>query len=191
MGKIIIGLSGEIASGKDTAAHYLSSRYGAKIFLFSDPLRDILNRLHIPQNRENLTKISGAIRSSFGGNILSRSIANDAVLDPSPLVVIDGVRRHSDIEVAKGLSEFALVYVEVDMKTRHERIVKRHQNADDESKTFEDFKKDHLLETEIGIPALKADARFVIDNSGTLEDLYAQVDAVVAELRKESAERNV
>lgn len=190
MGKIIIGISGEIASGKDTVAHYLSNRYGAKTFMFSYPLRDVLDRIHIAQTRENLTKVSGALRTAFGENLLSHVIANDAMKDEEKLVVIDGVRRQSDIEAVKGFSEFALVYVEASMETRYGRIVKRHQNADDDTKTFEEFKKDHQLETEVGIPALKAGARYVIDNEAGLEELYAQVDAVVAEMRKESAERD-
>jgi dephospho-CoA kinase len=186
MGKIILGISGEIASGKDTVAHYLVDRYGATLFMFSDPLRDILGRLHLVENRENLTRISGIIRKEFGDDILSKSIAMDAVKDPGPLVVIDGVRRHSDIEAVKGHPEFSLIYVEADMRIRYERIVKRRQNSDDETKTFEEFKKDHLLETEIAIPELKDHSRFVVDNSGTLEDLFGQVDAVMAELRKEA-----
>ncbi len=190
MGKIIIGISGEIASGKDTVAHYLVNRYGAKLFMFSDPLRDVLNRLHIVQNRENLTRVSGVLRGAFGDDILSNSIAMDAVKDPGRLVVIDGVRRHSDIEAVKGHPEFSLLYVEADMRLRYDRIVKRRQNADDETKTFEDFRRDHLRETEVGIPELKSHARFVIGNDGALEDLYAQVDRALETLQKESDERD-
>ncbi|HWQ60473.1 MAG TPA: AAA family ATPase [Candidatus Fimivivens sp.] len=189
MGKIIIGISGEIASGKDTVAHYLVNRYGAKMFMFSDPLRDVLNRVHIAQTRENLTKISGALRTTFGENILSHVIANDAMKDEEKLVVIDGVRRSSDIEAVQGFPEFSLVYVEASIETRYARLAKRHQNADDDTKTFEEFQKDHLLETEVGIPALKSQAKYIIDNEAGLEDLYAKVDAVVAEMRKNAADR--
>lgn len=191
MGKIIIGISGEIASGKDTAARYLVDRYGAKLFMFSDPLRDVLSRLHLAQTRENLTRVSGVLRGAFGDDILSNSIAMDAAHDPSMLVVIDGVRRHTDIKAVSGLPEFSLVYVEADMRTRYERIVKRRQNADDATKTFEDFQRDHLLETEVGIPELKADARSVISNEGTLEELRAQVDEIMAELNREADLRSV
>jgi dephospho-CoA kinase len=150
----------------------------------------VLDRIHIAQTRENLTKVSGALRTAFGENLLSHVIANDAIKDEEKLVVIDGVRRQSDIEAVKGFSEFALVYVEASMETRYGRILKRHQNADDDTKTFEEFKKDHLLETEVGIPALKASARYVIDNEEGLQELYAKVDAVVAEMRREAEERN-
>lgn len=182
MGKIILGISGEMASGKDTVAHYIVNRYGAKMFMFSDPLRDILTRLHLPQTRENLTLVSGSLRTTFGDDILSHIVANDAVKDPGRLVVIDGVRRKSDIEAVRAFPEFSLLYVEADMRLRYDRLHNRHQNADDDTKTFEEFRKDHELETEVGIPELKPQARFVVDNAGTLEELYARVDAVMEEL---------
>lgn len=179
MGKIILGIAGEMASGKDTVAHYVVNRYGAKMYMFSDPLRDILNRIHISQTRENLTRVSGALRTTFGDDILSHIVANDAVKDPGRLVIIDGVRRKSDIEAVSAFPEFSLLYVEAPMRTRYERLHNRHQNADDDTKTFEEFRKDHELETEVGIPDLKPQARFVVDNEGTLEELYAQVDGIM------------
>ncbi len=184
MGKVILGIAGEMASGKDTVAHYLANRYGAKMFMFSDPLRDVLSRIHVPQTRENLAKISGILRSTFGDDLLSRAIASDALKDPSPLVVIDGVRRQSDIDAVRAFPEFSLLYVEASMETRYERLHRRHQNADDDTKTFEEFRKDHEFETEVGIPALKPGAQYVIDNEAGLEELYAQVDEIVEKTRE-------
>ncbi|NTW14409.1 MAG: AAA family ATPase [Candidatus Moranbacteria bacterium] len=188
MGKIILGISGEMSSGKDTVAHYLVNRYGAKMFMYSDPLRDVLNRLRLAQTRENLTRLSGALRTEFGDDLLSHIMANDAMTDPDPIIVIDGIRRQTDIDAVSAFPEFTLVYVEADLQTRYERLLKRHQNADDDAKTLEDFKKDHLLETEVGIPALKSQAGFVIDNHAGLEELYAQVDGIMVGLGKSDPE---
>jgi len=44
--KIIIGLVGQMASGKGTIAEYLRDKHGADFFTFSTVLRDVLNRLH-------------------------------------------------------------------------------------------------------------------------------------------------
>lgn len=183
--KIILGITGEMASGKDTVTKYLVEEYEAKQFRFSDPLRDILNRLHLPQNRKNLSDLSRVLRGGFGDDILAHVIGNDAKNDSHQLVVIDGIRRSSDIDLVRKLPEFTLVYVEADMRRRYERLTGRRQNADDQTKTFEEFQTDHLLETEVTIPSLRADAKHIINNDSSLEDLYAQVDKVMEVLRKE------
>lgn len=185
--KIILGITGEMASGKDTVTKYLVEKYDAKQFRFSDPLRDILDRLHLPQVRKNLAGISHAVRQEFGEGILAHVIENDAKKDKHELVVIDGIRRLSDIDLVKKLPEFTLIYVEADMQRRYERLTGRRQNADDPTKTFEEFKQDHLLETEISVPPLRVDARYIINNDGTLEELHAQADKVIEELRKENS----
>lgn len=183
--KIIVGITGEMASGKDTVTKYLVEKYGAKQYRFSDPLRDILDRLHLPQVRKNLAGISHAVRQEFGEDILAHVIENDAKKDKHSVVVIDGIRRLSDIDLVKKMPEFMLVYVEADMARRYERLTARRQNADDPTKTFEEFKQDHLLETEISVPPLRVDARRIINNDGTLKQLYAQVDRMMKDLEQE------
>lgn len=183
--KIILGITGEMASGKDTVTKYIVEKYSAKRFMFSDPLRDILDRLHLPQVRVNLASLSHTLRQTFGEDILAHVIENDAKKDKHELVVIDGIRRVSDIDLVRKLPEFTLVYVEADMERRYNRLTGRHQNVDDQTKTFDEFKQDHLLETELSIPPLRVDAKYIINNDGTLEELYEQVDKVIVELRKD------
>ncbi|OGI24909.1 MAG: hypothetical protein A3E38_00125, partial [Candidatus Moranbacteria bacterium RIFCSPHIGHO2_12_FULL_54_9] len=131
MKKIILGITGEMASGKDTVTKYLVEKYGAKQFRFSDPLRDILDRLHLPQTRKHLSDISHYLRQGFGEGILAHVIENDVKQDEHRLVVIDGIRRLSDIDLVRKLPEFTLIYIEADMERRYDRLTARRQNADD------------------------------------------------------------
>ena len=62
--KIIIGIAGEIASGKDTVSRYCVKKHGASMYRFSDVLRDILKRLHLEENRKNLDRKSTRLNSS-------------------------------------------------------------------------------------------------------------------------------
>jgi dephospho-CoA kinase len=48
------------------------------------------------------------------------------------------------------------------------------------------FEKDAKLETELQIASLKERADFVLNNDGTLEELYAQIDKMMEELQKKS-----
>jgi len=188
-GKIIIGVAGEMASGKDTVTRHIVERYGGREFGFSDSLRDLLDRLHMPKDREHLTRLSMALRKEFGQDVLARIMDGDAKEAAERIVVIDGVRRPTDIEILGKNPEFSLVYVEADFMIRYERIKGRGQNADDATKTIEAFKADHLLETEVTIPALRSEADHIINNDGTLEVLIEQVDAVMDQLIDEASRR--
>ncbi|NCA93660.1 MAG: hypothetical protein EOM84_00615 [Sphingobacteriia bacterium] len=174
--RMIFGIAGEIAAGKGTVACYLADKYNASTHRFSVALRDIAKRVYLEESRENLQKISTLLRDNFDDNILSKVIFEDVKKDINPLVVIDGVRRMADVEFFQKIPEFKLVYIETDLKKRYERITERNENVDDEGKTLDDFRRDHKKEAELQIKYLRDEADFVIDNNGTLEDLYRQID---------------
>ncbi|MDO8520947.1 MAG: AAA family ATPase [bacterium] len=179
MKKIILGFAGEMASGKGTAAKYLAERYGGATYRFSTMLRDVLRRLHLPEDRDTLQKLSTWLRKTFGEDTMAKVMFEDAKGDTHAVVVIDGVRRLEDVKYLREIPEFKLCYLSAPMKTRHERLVLRGENADDKTKTFAQFEKDHEGEPEREITKLEAFATEVIDNSGTLPELYAHLDAIV------------
>lgn len=180
MSKIILGLAGEIVSGKGTTAKYICEKHGGSSHRFSTMLRDVLDRMYLEISRENMQKISTVLRENFSDNILSIVISKDVEKDEHQVIAIDGVRRLADIEYLKKLSGFKLVYIETAMKKRYERIIKRGENSDDLRKTFEEFKRDHEREAELQIKDLKNHADFVIDNNGNLEELYKQIDEIIS-----------
>lgn len=184
MPQVIIGVAGEIASGKDTAGHYIAEKYQALSLRFSQPLRDTLDRLQLPQNRENMSRLSLHLRKAFGEDILSKVILAEAEKSTSELVVVDGVRRLPDIIHMETDEHFRFIYVDATPETRYERLIKRRQNTDDATKTPAQFEKDTLLESESQIRDLKSRADFVINNDGTLEELQKQIDEVIAKIRK-------
>lgn len=181
MKKIVLGIAGEIAAGKGTAAKYLIDKYGASTHRFSTALRDVAQRMYLEESRENLQRISTLMRENFSTDILSRVIYKDVVNDSNSMIVIDGVRRMDDIEFLKRIPEFKLVYIKTDIKNRYDRIILREENVDDKGKTFEEFQNDNNREAELQIKDLKIEADFVLDNNGNLEDLYAQIDKIVGE----------
>jgi len=177
--KIIIGLAGEAASGKGTVSKYLQEKYGARVYRFSDFLRATLNVWHLEINRKNLANLSLIMRNGFGEDVFSRALAQEISKSENKVIVFDGIRRASDIEYIKTIEGFGFVYVETSLEKRYERISNRGENLDDNTKTFEQFKKDHELETEKGIRELKNHADIVIENNGTLEDLQQKIDELV------------
>jgi len=179
MSKIILGFTGLMACGKGTAAKYYKEKYSAPTFRFSTSMRDLLDRLYLPQSRENMSTISRITREAFGQDLYAKVMAGDVGKAEHDIVIVEGIRRMDDVKELKKLSNFKLVAIEADMKTRYERLKVRGENSDDASKTWEQFQKDHELETEISIPPVMAKADIVVDNNGSVEDFYKQLDKLV------------
>ncbi|MFH1412669.1 MAG: AAA family ATPase [bacterium] len=174
--QIIIGLVGQLATGKGTTAKYLKEKYNASVYGFSRPLRDILNRLYLPIERINLDDLSTILRQRFGQDILSHAITEDIKQDNNLIIVLDGIRRWTDIALARELPGFKLVKIITDEKLRYERLLKRGQNNDDVSKSFEKFQEDNISESNIQIPQVMEQADIEINNNGSIEELYKQIE---------------
>ena len=184
MKKTIVGLVGELSSGKDVTKKYLQDNYGASCHRFSTILRDVLGRLYLPITRENLQDLSTILRGRFGEDLLAKIIAEDVKNDPHEIIVVDGIRRDADMAYLKALPGFVLLSLEVEARTRYERLIKRQENADDTSKTYEQFLADGRKETELEIPHVMARANYKINNNGTFEELYRQIENIIIELEK-------
>ncbi len=181
MAKLILGIAGEMGSGKGTVAKHITLEHKANTRRFSTILRDLLDRIYVDQTRENMSTISTVLRKNFGEDILAKAMYHDTQNDEHEIVVVDGVRRLADIIYLRELPHFKLVYIEAEMENRYERIVKRGENTDDSTKTFEEFKKDHELETELQIIDLKNYANYVVNNDGSFVELHKQLDDIIKE----------
>jgi dephospho-CoA kinase len=177
--KIILGFVGLIASGKGTVAKHFEENHKAKTFRFSTMLRDLLDRIYLEQSRDNMIKMSEIIRSAFGEDTMARVMARDAEEAENKIIVVEGIRRIADIEYLSKLPNFVLIEIFAESKTRYERLVKRGENSDDKTKTYEEFLEDHKRSTEISIPEVAGHATEKIDNNGTLEELHTQLDKLV------------
>lgn len=180
--KIILGFVGQIASGKGTACQYLKEKHQASVYRFSTMLRDVLNRLYIEQNRENIQKISSALRETFGDDLMALVMVKDVTNEKNQIIVIDGVRREPDIKYLKEIPGFHLIEIAADQKIRFERIVKRGENADDKNKTWQEFQQDEQREAEQQIQGVAKLAEFRIDNNGSLGELHRQIDDILGKV---------
>lgn len=182
MSKIILGLVGTLASGKEEVKKYLTEKYRAEGCRYSTILRDILARVSLSNSRENIQNLSTILRREFGEDLLARAIATDVKQLNSQIVIVEGIRRFSDIVHLKDLPNFFLIAVDANSHIRYERIIKRNENEGDDKKTFEEFLNDHDAEADRQIPEVMKSAKYTIDNSGTFEDLYKQIDEIISKL---------
>jgi dephospho-CoA kinase len=179
MAKIILGIAGEMGSGKGTISKHITKEHNGGAHRFSTMLRDVLDRMHLEQSRDNIQKLSTMLRKNYGEDVMAKSMYYEVKGDDHNVVIVDGVRRMADIDYLRELPEFKLVYVDVDIKNRYERIMTRGENSDDAKKTFEEFEKSNEDESELQIRDLKNYANYVIDNNGNFSELYAQVEDII------------
>jgi dephospho-CoA kinase len=180
--KLILGLVGEMAAGKTTVTNYLKTKYNAVSFRFSDMLRDILIRLHLPENRHNLQTISTVLRQNFSEDIMSKVLALDVEKSSHNLIITEGIRRPSDITYLKNLQNFYIITINANERVRYERLTNRSENPDDQNKTWEQFKEESAQESEEKIKEVASQANFTVDNNKTIEELYKQIDSVMKKI---------
>ncbi len=179
MDKIIIGLVGEAAAGKGTVAKYLLEKYAGTTFVFSTPMKDCVRRLHLPLSRENLTKFSELSRQAYGDDLYARVIAEDCKVSDAPMIVVDGVRRHTDIGTLKHLPGYHMIYVTAPVEVRWQRARNRGEKAGESDMTLEQFKQEELLPTEVEIRSVGESAEFSVENTGSFDDLYTSIGSII------------
>ena len=173
---LAIGLAGRIGCGKGTVAEYLKKKYKAEQFVYSDILRDILKRLHLPVTRENLQQLGEGLRAKLGKDVLVEAMKVDLENAKSEMRMIDGIRYVNEVEMLRTFPHNVLIFIDVPQETRYERAKKRAEKGE-ETLTLKEFKEKDNAETEKELDEVKRLADYVIDNSGTVEDLFEQIDS--------------
>jgi dephospho-CoA kinase len=192
----MIGLTGGIASGKSTVSSYLRTK-GIPIFDSDQACHDVV---------EPETPCLNAVVQAFGPGILTpdgrmdrRQVAALAFSNPEKLDVLNRLVRSSISELRdqflaehgkdpvavidapllleggwdRYVDEVWVVYIPEEEQIR--RAMARSQMTREEVIT--------RMKHQMPLSEKKKHAQVVIDNSGTLEDLYRQVDQALARLK--------
>ncbi len=190
--KLVIGLVGEKGSGKQTFVNFirLVQDYSIRQIRFSDILGQTLVLWDIPNTRENLQQLSIAMKDSFGQEALAHAAEFNIENETADIIILDGARRESEIEIIRKQTPNLLVYITANQNLRFERLKNRSEKVGETGLSHEQFMKEETVETETLIPQLGAKADVKIENNGSLEEFKKQVERLYnATLRGQFSDR--
>lgn len=179
----IIGITGHPSSGKDTAAEYIASRGFTHVSL-GDVLREEMKKVSLPVDRPSIRQFAATQRQKIGAFypvdlILSRL---------TDRTVVTGFRNLAEVNYIKERfpAGLTLLAVEAPLQARYERAVARNREGDNIS--FTDFQAHEEAERNANpesheVDIVIAQADHLLENSGSLEDLYQKVDKVLEKLK--------
>lgn len=181
--KIVIGLTGEMLSGKTTVVNFLVEHFNAKQLRMSMVLNQILEILDLELSRENQQALANMLRKLFGEEVLAQSLVSAVQTSKHDVLLIDGLRKVKEYEVFQNnIKNFILIYVKSSAQNRFARLKGREEKAGEQYKTLEEFQKSHDAEPEVDIPKLENYANFIINNDGTEQQLQDQVTAAFTQI---------
>lgn len=173
---MVIALTGEKLAGKGTTAEYLERTRSAKTFRFSQPLTDVLTRLHQPNSRVELVALGSYVRERFGDDILAQVLFHDIQKNLDRTIVIDGLRYLAEYTMCRQLANFYLLNITAPLELRFQRLAIRQEKSDEINMSYTEFVQREQDVTEQEISAVQRQAAYTITNTGSKADLYQAVD---------------
>ena len=151
-------------------------------------MREILQVLHQDVTRANLQKISLAVRTQFGEDAFSIMIKGQSLARPESMIILDPIRRPADIE-AFPTGSLIIVALTRNDEQRYQSMRNRNREKSDSDVTPEQFQVLDNAESENQINNLVAKADYTIENNGTIEELLAKTDTLIATLLAQQTEK--
>jgi len=177
--KTIVGLTGEIGAGKDVFCKYIQKTCSMPLFClkFSDSLSEVLKIFFNEISREDQQWLGIKLRERFGNDILAKAMKRKIDNINEGLIVLNGIRYMEEFNMVKELGG-SIVYITADPKIRWQRLQTREEKKDDNA-SYEKFLELSKAATETLISEIGKQADYKIDNSGSLDDTYKQIDIIL------------
>jgi dephospho-CoA kinase len=177
---MIIGFTGKRGCGKDTAAERLVQSHGFAMLDFTrDVLAPILEAEGKEVTRENLMDVAMDGRKRAHKGIWAEKLCEVIRKKSRKNFTISGVRFPEEVSVfRKEFEDFALVSIACRDRARYERSMRRGTKGE-RGMTFEEYMKVEEKPTEKAVLKTMELADYAIDNNGTIEDLFEEVDELV------------
>jgi len=179
---LVIVVTGKRGSGKDTLADYLEKNHGFNVLEFSrNAIKPILDERKLEFTRQNLIEIAMSERKKKGNGYFALLICNK--MEEGNNYCVTGMRFKEELDVfrEKFSSNFFLLSIICDERERYERIINRGDKGESDM-TFEQFLEIEKKPTERAINEIIDEADFFIDNNGTIDEFYKNIEIVISHI---------
>jgi dephospho-CoA kinase len=184
---MIIGLTGSFGAGKGAVVEYLVEKKGFVHFSARTFIVEVVEKRGLPVNRDSMILIGNELRKEFGSAYIIESLYKRA-LKKGGDIVIESLRAIGEVESLQAHGGCVLG-VDADPKIRYERAFARGSETD--KVTFEKWCEQEEEENNQSDPtkqnifgALQL-SDVVVQNDGSFEELYTQVDKALEAFSKQ------
>jgi len=175
----IIGITGTLGAGKGTIVEYLQEKYGFAHFSVRGFLTEIINQKNLPLNRDSMVIVANELRANHSPSYIVEQLYEKAKKGGKD-AVIESIRTVGEVNALQELDNFLLIAVDADPALRYARVVER--NSETDQIDFDTFKANEAREMTATDPAkqnlsaCQKLANFVVDNNGSFDHLYLQIE---------------
>src|SRR5207237_9122809 len=166
-------------AGKGEVARYLHNK-SFYYYSLSDVIRDEIRSRGLEPTRDLLITVGNELRQRHGARILAERIL--AKIEDDRHYVIDSIRNPSEVDAFQAAKHFKLIRIEAPPEVRFQRIFKRQRESD--PKTLQEFLELENREAEgddtsQNLVKVELMADHALNNDGTLENLYPEIDQLL------------
>ncbi len=178
---MLIGVTGTMASGKDSVSDYLKEK-GFFHFSLSDAIREECDKRGLQKDRDTLRNLGNKLREEQGDSILAKLAIEAITARGAENTVITSIRNPEEVRLLKKQGAFIFLAVDAPVELRYERAKNRHRESD--FVDFETFKKQEEMEMAGGqgkqnLAEVIKMADHVLINDGTVEDLRKKINNIL------------
>lgn len=183
---LIIGITGTLGAGKGAVVTYLVEKKGFCHYSVRSFLLKEINRRGLPENRDSMVIVANELRSVHGPSYITDQLFHEAARIGKNCI-IESIRTPGEIDSLRKKGKFFLFAVDADPETRYHRITERQSETDHISyETFIDDETREMNTSDQNKQNLKAcirEADFVLNNDGTKENLFEEVEKILQNIQ--------
>lgn len=183
---MIIGLTGTNGAGKGTIVGYLQQKgfkhYSSRAFLIEE-----IEKHGLPIDRSSMREVANELRKKYGPAYIVETLYAEA-LRAGGDAVIESIRALKEVELLKSKGALLVSVDTTDRQVRYGRAMKRASETDkidfDTWVMQEEREWHNTADHDMNVLGVMEKADFSIQNNGTLDELRAQVNAILERIKK-------